>query len=336
MSFKICVIGCGSIANLMHGPSWQKYKIENHDVVLAGCCDIDESKAVAFKEKFAFLKHYTDMDEMLVQEKPDAVCLISPVHMTAALAGRILEMELPLLLEKPPGRTKEEVMQLIEIAERRNVPHRVAFNRRYAPLIRKLRELLGTDFKSEYIQSLQYDMFRINRLDEDFSTTAIHAIDAVRFITDSDYQSIHFTYREFPELGMNVADIHMLCKMKSGTVVKINICPVTGINMERAVINLYNNTFFLDFMGNEINPAGRLVMVQKNKNTLDITGKDMVDGVELFEKDGFYHENQSFFNDIRAGRKPSGDLKSTLQSVEVADCIRKRLPEYSADRDDET
>jgi myo-inositol 2-dehydrogenase / D-chiro-inositol 1-dehydrogenase len=330
MSFKICTIGCGSIANLMHGPSYLKYMADNRDVVFAGCCDIDEARSKDFKEKFGFLEHYTDIDEMLIRQKPDAVCLISPVHMTAVLAGEILDMGFPLLLEKPPGRTKEEVMQLIEIAQRRNVPHRVAFNRRYAPLVRKLRDLLDTDFKSEYIQSLQYDMFRVNRLDEDFSTTAIHAIDAVRFITGSDYRYVRFVYREYTQLGSKVTDIHMLCTMKSGAVVQLDICPVTGINAERAVVNLYDNTFFLDFMGNELNTSGRLVSVQKNKIVLELSGNGMPDGREAFEKEGFYYENKSFFDDIRAGRNPTGDLISALQSVEVAECIRKRLPEYTA------
>lgn len=330
MSFKVCTIGCGSIANLMHGPAYLKYGAENRDVVFAGCCDVEEARAVSFKDKFGFLSYYTDIDEMLLRQKPDAVCLISPVHMTAMLAVKVLEKGIPLLLEKPPGRTKEEVLQLIEIADRKKVPNRVAFNRRYAPLIRKLRELLDTNFASEDIQSLQYDMFRINRLDDDFSTTAIHAIDAVRFIAGSDFKHVRFVYHEYPQLGINVADIHMLCTMNSGAVIQLNICPVTGIGVERAVINLYDNTFLLDFMGNEFNPSGRLTLVQKNKIVRDYTGNDMTDSKEMYERDGFYHENRSFFDDIRMGRVPSGDLKSALQSVEVADCIRKRMPEYSA------
>ena len=48
---------------------------------------------------------------------------------------------LPLLLEKPPGETVAEVDRLIAAAERggRTVPHQVAFNRRFAPLVRELR-----------------------------------------------------------------------------------------------------------------------------------------------------------------------------------------------------
>ena len=54
-----------------------------------------------------------------------------------------------------------------------------------------------------------------------------------------------------------------------------------------------------------------------------------MDEDELSTAGGFYYENFCFFEDIKAGRKPAGDLRSALQSVEIADCIRNRTLEYS-------
>ncbi|MCL2461939.1 MAG: Gfo/Idh/MocA family oxidoreductase [Defluviitaleaceae bacterium] len=327
MSFKICVIGCGWVADAMHGPAYARYKSENPGTVLAGCCDTNAERAGAFKNKYGFLSAYADMKEMLAKEKPDAVCLNAPVHLTASLAAEILETGVPLLLEKPPGRTKEEVARLMEIAERKNVPHRVAFNRRYSPLVRKTKEILdGIDGK---IQGLQYDMYRVGRADADFSTTAIHAIDTARHIAGSDYANIQFAYRDYPELGENVADIRMLCTMKNGAAVSINICPVTGIDIERAAINLPDTSCFLDFLGNPLNPSGRLTMVTKNAIALDIEGKDAGDGAERYERDGFWNEDKTFFDDIQAGRKPDGGLASALQSVEAAESVRNRAREVN-------
>jgi len=329
MPFTICTVGCGWIADAMHGPAFLKYRAANPEAVFAGCCDIDAARAEGFRAKYAFRNAYTDMGEMLAREKPDAVCLLSSVATTAALAAQILEMGIPLLLEKPPGRTLEEASRLLDIAERKSVPNRVAFNRRYAPLIRKTKELLDAEFSPGQIQSLQYDMFRIGRLDEDFSTTAIHAIDTARFLAGADYGSLHITYRGDPALCRNVTDFHMICTMKSGAVVKLNICPVTGTNREAATVNLHDNTLFLDYMGNPVHPMGRLTALKKNTVTLDITAGDLADGVEPFERDGFYEENRSFFDDVIAGKTPSGDLSTTLQSVEVADCLRRRMREFS-------
>jgi len=339
---RICVIGCGAIANSMHGPSYKKYKMENPKVIFAGCCDIDNNKARDFKTKFGFNEAYTSIDRMLIEQKPDAVCLITPVDLTAGIAEKILNLGIPLLMEKPPGRIKEETQRLIDAADAKNVPHMVAFNRRFAPLIRKLKEILDNDFPYQSIQCIQYDMFRINRLDDDFSTTAIHAVDAAKFIAASDYKKVNFTYRNFPKLGKNITDVYMECEMENKIVIKINICPVTGINMEKATVNLFDHTIFLDYLGalnvpdktgyidTLLNPEGRLTLVQKNKIIKNITCSELTDGNEPYETEGFYLENKLFFDSILSGKKPSCDLRSTLQSVEIADYIRNRMSGYTS------
>jgi len=321
MQFRICVVGCGWVAEAMHGPAYVKYTGENKEAFLAGCCDIDEKKAAAFRKQFGFENAYTCMEEMLKTEKPDVVCLLSPAHLNAELAEVILSKGFPLLMEKPPGRTGDETQKLIDIARKGDIPHRVAFNRRYAPLVRALKERLDDPRK---IQSVQYDMLRVGRLDEDFSTTAIHAVDTAKFLAGSDYKTVRFDYREYPELGKNVADIHMHCIMESGAVVKLNICPVTGISREGATVCLHDETFFLDYPGDPSNPSGKLTHFYKNDIKTEIEGSMMLDGTEQFEQQGFYYMNKSFFDALTTGEKPSGELKETLQSVMISDFIRNR------------
>jgi myo-inositol 2-dehydrogenase / D-chiro-inositol 1-dehydrogenase len=74
------------------------------------------------------------MRRMLDTERPDAVSLVAPVERTCELACLILECGFPLLVEKPPGRTVAEVDRMIAAAG--GVAHQVAFNRRFAPLLR--------------------------------------------------------------------------------------------------------------------------------------------------------------------------------------------------------
>ena len=317
MPLTICTVGCGYIARAMHGPSYLKYQAEHSGAVFAGCCDIDINKAESFKSQFNFCKAYDDMDEMIRKEKPDVICLLSPVELTASLAADILRQGIPLLLEKPPGRTREEIALLIDLSNKKSVPNRVAFNLRYAPLVIELKALLGAERAPDRIRSVQYDMYRVNRTDEDFSTTAIHAIDAARFIASSDFSRVSFTYRE-------ATDIHMACEMQSGAVVNINICPVTGMIKEAATVICRDKTYFLDLLGNPLNPAGRLTAIEKNVITVDISGD-----AELFVREGFYNENKTFFDDIIAGRQPAGGVDTAFQSVALAECVRERAREYT-------
>lgn len=331
MSFKICSIGCGQHATRMHGPSLRKYAHLHPDVVLAACCDIDQNAAEKYKKEFGFQKIYLDIDEMLKKEKPDAVSLVAPVDLTAKLAAQVMRKGFPLILEKPPGRNAEETKALIEIAEKNDVPNQVAVNRRYSPLLRKLKQLLDENLEPEEIHDIRCDFFRVRRADEDFSTTAIHGIDAVRFLSGSDFQSIRFRYQELPNIGKGVANIFMDCTFKSGAAAHINILPVSGTRIERYTVNAYDHTFFVEEpMWFDLDVPGRLIHRKQDNPIMDVTGEEVSDGNELFESCGFYYENKSFFDCLRSGKKPQPDLKSVLQSVEVAECLSKRCIEYHA------
>jgi len=136
---KICLIGCGGMAQVAHGPSYMKYKEQNPDIQFVACCDIDMQKVVEMKEKFGFLRCYNDYVEMLNKEKPDGVCLISPEHLTMELSIAVMEMGYHILLEKPPGLDDEQTRKMIEVANRKGVINQVAFNRRFVPLIGRLK-----------------------------------------------------------------------------------------------------------------------------------------------------------------------------------------------------
>jgi predicted dehydrogenase len=328
--FKICTIGCGNMAKEGHGPSYKKYAMLNPDVNLVACCDLDEKKASFFQKNFGFKKYYTDIEAMLETEKPDAVCLIAPEHLTAGLSSMILEQGYPLMMEKPPGLNREETLSMIAAAKRGGVANQVAFNRRYMPLVRELKHQMEEVCPPNDIQHIRYDFYRVNRKDSDFAATAIHGIDTVKFLAGADYSKIKFQYQQFPELGPNVANIFMECTFTSGATAYISFCPVAGVIIERATVNSYNHTFFLNLpVWEAMDSPGRLTHVVQGKIQLDVTGDDISDGSEMFETNGFYGENAAFFDAVREGRRPSGDIASGLQSVEIADCIRKRISVYS-------
>ena len=332
MPFKICVTGCGGIAFQMHGHAYKKYVEQHGDTELSACCDIDESRAVKFRGQFGFKKHYTDYRAMLREEKPDAVCLNAPVPMTAALAGEILETGYPLILEKPPGRNREEIMGMIKAAEKNKTIHQVAFNRRFIPVVDYLvRELSQAGhYKNQSIQSIGCEFFRFNRKDPDFSTTAIHGIDAVRYIAGSGYGKIDFFYQEMPELAEGAGNFYLNGVFDSGTFAQLRFCPNTGVRFERITVNAGDSTYLaLLPYGDSQDSPGKLLHYREDRLVKEVSGRDLCGSSEIFMTNGFYRENESFFDDVRAGRQPSCDLRSGLQSVEIMDCIRKRQKFYA-------
>ena len=323
--FKICVIGCGAMAKSGHGPAFRKYAAEHPDTELTACCDIKPEAAAAFAETFGFLRHYTDYREMLDAEKPDAVSLLSPVALTSELAVSVLKLGYPLILEKPPGRNRREIEAISEAAEAAGVSVRTAFNRRYTPLVQKLISLIG----DEKIMNITYEMYRRGRAEADFSTTSIHAIDAVRHIAHSPYKHLSLTFQELPAAGKNVANYYLSGEMESGAAVQLALVPMGGTICERISVNTATASYFvtLPFWKNFDSP-GTLVRVVGAEVTHRITGDTLVDSTEMFEESGFYEENRGFFEHLRHGEPRCNDTLDAVQSVEIADCIRRRVPEY--------
>ena len=330
MKFKICVVGCGQLANSHHGPAYVKYAQENPNTELAACCDVVEQKAADFSRRFGFLRHYTDPVRMLDTEHPDAVCLLVPPAITAGLACEILTMKYPLMMEKPPGLTVDQTDQMIEAARRSGTPNQVAFNRRYTPLVAFVKNLLLENVAAGDLQHLQYDFHRIRRIDDDFSTSAIHGIDATRFLAGSDYACVSYHYQDLPALGPTAANIFLDCTFESGATAQISFCPVSGAVIERVTIHTLDQLFFLNIpIWNAFDAPGSVVHVRKGVIVGKYAGPEISAGAEDFILSGFYAENAQFFNDIRSGRAPRGNIESGRQSVEIAQFIREKRTSYS-------
>ena len=329
MVFKICTIGCGRLASECHGPSYARYAAKHPGVELTACCDLDEAKAVKFRDRFGFTRHYTDVQEMLYKEKPAAVCVIVPEHDTCDLCCKIIEMGYPVMMEKPPGRTIEELDRMIAIADTHGVPTQVAFNRRHVPLARKLKGFFNSKFDAGRIHHISYDFSRIARTDEDFSATIIHCFDTIRYLTGFDFQHVKFRYQDLPALGPTVLNIFADGFLESGSTVGVSFCPYTGIMIERITVYMPDRTIFLKLpMWNGMDAPGRLLCVRDGQIEFDISGGDSLKSHDPIYLEGFYGENESFFNDIRNGHKPADDLQSTRQTVIITEYIQTRKEEY--------
>ena len=322
MSFSICVVGCGRLANEMHGPALRLYASRHPGTVLAGCCDRDPGKAAAFREVFGFRSSYTDADAMLDAERPDAVCLLVPPAAAQEAAVRILDKGFPLITEKPPGLTAEETRRIIEAASRARVPTRVALNRRYMPLVVRLRQMACTPERS-WIEHIDLDFYRVGRTDPDFSTTAIHGIDLVRFLAGSPYTEIRISYRD--HAGLLVPDITLECAFASGCTARVCFRPASGIEIERIVLTGTGRTVVAELPGWEPeDPPGRIMDSGKGRPRIDVDGASLLTSPEPCEKLGFYGENAGFFDSLRARAVPGGGVEDSLQTVEVAAGLRSR------------
>ncbi len=325
MPLKIAVIGCGWVSQACHGPAYQAYASQTGAIELAACCDVDPARAEEFRARFGFGRAYSNFREMLEKEKPAAVCLNVPEKLTCEIGVEILRQRRALLAEKPPGISTAEVDRLVSAANEFGITNMAAFNRRYMPLMAELKRQLQT----YPIDHLHYQLARIGRTEGDFSPTAVHAIDAARFLIGVDFQEIQFHYREHPALGKNVVDFHLDCRFTNGKTASIEITPACGINVERAILHGEGRTFTLA-CANGIDFPGSLRHYEKGQLFLDLDGREYCQTDQEYVLQGFYAEDAAFFDALRSGTPVQDDLRSAHQSVEVMQCLRERAVTYPA------
>jgi len=74
--------------------------------------------------------------------------------------------------------------------------------------------------------------------------------------------------------------------------------------------------------------AGDLRLYRGNEIVLHEKGEIVPDRDNFYRTAGFYGENAAFFDAVRAGVQPPNSLVKAVQSVEIADCMRRREKHY--------
>jgi len=319
-NLRVCMIGCGGFARLCHGPAQRRIAAGDPAVTLAACADPDPDRARAYAAAFGYARSYADPAAMLDAERPDAVILAVPPPVTGAAAGAVLARGLPVLLEKPPGLDTAELDRLVAAADAGRAPAQVAFNRRYMPILRQAASVLAAHFPPRDTSRLDYEMVRCNRWNEDFSTTAIHAIDAALLLARGPLRTAALQFQTVTAESRTAVNVRLSGEAGSGTAVSVTIQPVTGRNAESAALHAAGRSLLIRI------PASPLV---DEPGTLEFwrDGERIQSGPDTArdasERFGVLAETEAFLAAVRAGTPPTPSLRDCRQQVALMEAIRR-------------
>jgi len=110
---KVGIVGCGHIATF-HLPAIKKALPEAQ----LSFCDISKSTAETLARKAHGGNVYTSFDEMLKQEKPDSIHVLTSVQSHYPLAKKALQSGAHVIVEKPAVETLAEIQELYELADK--------------------------------------------------------------------------------------------------------------------------------------------------------------------------------------------------------------------------
>lgn len=320
MAVRVGLFGAGWAAATVHGPSLRDVKRRRGGISLAGICDIDGAKAERLRREFGFEASYASVDAMLREADLDAAIVAVSIPHNASVARACLGATLPVLLEKPPALSARAVRSLAESVRKHRGKVMVAFNRRWTPSLVQLKQLLDG---AEPIGSIRCDMRRVRRTDPDFSTTAIHGIDTVRYLAGRDYRELTLCYGRCGPRGKS-ASTHIVGTMTGGATVRFDITPMAGMEMEQYTVHVGGRTLVADLgVGRRMDKLS----VASGGKRRDVKVK--TPSTERHDMAGFYQEVAAFLEAVKhGGRLPGPTVAESVQSVVVMAALGKGRARY--------
>lgn len=196
---KIGVIGCGRIS-VMHLQSIRAIE----DAELICCCDVKKDRADGVALKYG-CKAYYDYEKMLDEESLDAVHICLPHYLHTKAAIYAFSRGVNVLSEKPMDVDYESAVNAVKVAKEKGVLYGVIFQCRYNDSAEFVKAALRSGKLGKIISAVS--VLTWSRPDSYYSESdwkgtwdkegggvvidqAIHTIDLVRWIVDSEVKSV--------------------------------------------------------------------------------------------------------------------------------------------------
>jgi predicted dehydrogenase len=189
---KVVMIGAGSRANQVIYPAFDNL-VKQGKVEILGICDIDLDRLHKTADKYGIQKRYGaggvfEYQQMIAELKPEAAVVIGNPDAMYDLWMWCLSHNLHLYVEKPMGINIHQARNMAHLAAKNKLVTQVSHQRRYTPMITRLREeclkrgpLTHAVCKFYKSEIRDYLVARDHMMDD-----AVHAIDTLRWMAGSE------------------------------------------------------------------------------------------------------------------------------------------------------
>jgi predicted dehydrogenase len=144
-------IGAGYFSQF-HYEAWSRIA----GVEITAVCDRDAARATAVRERFGLPRQYSDLQEALVQERPDFVDIITPPESHFAICRAAVDAGAAIICQKPLAPTLGEARALVEHGAAVGARLMVHENFRFQPWHRAIKRLLESGAIGSKLHSLTF------------------------------------------------------------------------------------------------------------------------------------------------------------------------------------
>jgi len=309
---RVALIGAGVMANSVHYPSL----VEMEDVEILGLCDLIPEKLKVTAEKFKISQTFTDYKEMLAKTSPDAVYILMPPHHLFDIVIFCLQNGLHIFIEKPPGITLNQTKEMAKLAEKKAVFTMVSFQRRFAPVMVKAKEIVRE--KSEILQC-QANFFKYysggpyyNGAVDILTCDAIHSVDILRWMAGEVKKvcgSVRALFADYDN------SFNALLEFENGAIGFLSTNWMSGKRIYSVEMHARGIVAFVD-------PEDKAIIYKDGKEEPKILlSKEVAQSNQLHKFAGFYSENRHFIDCIKEKKLPETNFSDAVKTMELVERI---------------
>lgn len=300
---RIAVVGCGL---------WGKNLVRNFynlGALYAGC-DLDNEVLKTATAEYPDVLFTNNIDELLYNDKIDAVVIATPSHTHYNLVKRALECGKHVYVEKPIATSADEAKELNELADKKKAVLMVGHLLMYHPAVNRLKNLIedGVLGDIEYIQS---DRLNINFYKNDRSVMwdlAPHDLSMIGYIIDKSPLQVKSAVGASTENDGVMDIVHIDIEFPDNIHAHISNSWIHPLKRVMLIVRGSKATAVLD----DTESSNKLQLYDNFSQT-----KRLIDYPEYLEIEPLKLECQHFINCIKNKMKPRSDGLNGYNVVKV-------------------
>jgi len=313
---RVVMIGAGNRAMQVIYPAMAAQQ----DVEIVAVCDINAERCEAAAKQYNIPKQYGakgvyEYQDMLNELKPDAVAVIGQPHLMYDIWVWTLKQGFNLLVEKPLALSIHQAKMLTWLANEKNLITQVAFQRRYTPMVVKMREkcLERGPIVHAVCRFYKYLIEPTTDARDHMMDDTVHAIDTLRWICGGEVVKIESTCKRVgvPDINFISATLHF----DNGAMGYL----INSWSSGKRVFEVEMHAPGIYVMAEHEDKARMFVEGDVNGVTFDT--KEMAESDEFHVYTGDYALVRDFIDGIKTGKQPEASFDSSIKTMEIAEKI---------------
>lgn len=293
-------------------------------------CDIN-SKRISFVRSIYYpFKIAENSHHVIDNPDIDAVIIATPTSTHYTLAKQALIGGKHVLVEKPLTTSTIEIMELMHLAQSKNLILMVDHIFLYNPVVRQLKKYITDNYlgKINYIDATRINLGIYQNDTNVLWDLACHDISIINYLIEEKPESVRAIGRINP--AHEVVDVaYLFLYYASGLLVQINSSWASPVKMRKMIIGGGKQMVIYD----DIEPSNKLIIydyesnisLDENKNKLTDYRLGNVTIPKYEPEEALKNVIHAFYDAIRTGVSPLADSNNALEVVRILEAAQESL-----------